>query len=125
MHIVYDLVSINIVLAIVILAIIALQFIIKNFLAVLTKSSYAAFNYRRGIKLYGHFLLSGSIVGAFFFLWWEWQSSECAFGYGLIKYSKFCFEDELNIFPVGFDTLMFCQFTLCLTLLLLSKKIDK
>lgn len=125
MHIVYDLIGLNIILTIVMLILVVMQFVAQNLIAVLSKSTFVPFNFRRISMIYVYFLLSGLIVGTFFFAWWEWQSSECAFGYGLIKYSKFCFEDELNIFPVGFGTLMLCQFTLCLILLLLSKKIDK
>lgn len=125
MHIVYDMFALNIFLTVVILAIVVVQFALRNLIALIIKSRFVPINYRKISVLYGYFLLSGLIVGTFFFLWWEWQSSECAFGYGLIKYSKYCFEDELNIFPVGLGTLMLCQFTLCLILLFLSKKIDK
>jgi len=121
MHIVYDLIGINIVLAIVTLAFVVAQFALRNLIAILTKSSLIPFNYRKIAKLYGWFLISGVTVGALFFFWWEWQSAECGFGYGLVKYSKYCFEEKLNIFPVGLGTLLLCQFTCYAVLLLISK----
>lgn len=122
MHIVYDLIGINIVLTIITLAFIVAQFALRNIIVLLTKSNLAPISYRKIAKSYGYFLISGVTVGAFFFLWWEWQSSECAFGYGLIKYSQFCFENELNIFPVGFGTLLLSQSSLFVILLLFFNK---
>lgn len=122
MHIIYDLLALNIVLAVVILALIPLLFVTKAFIALITKSNGIPINYLTVFKFYCCFLLSGFVVGIFFFVWWEWQSSECGFGYSLIKYSKFCFETELNIFPVGFGTLLLSQLTLFGILLMLFKQ---
>lgn len=123
MHIVYDLIGLNIVLTFLMLVLVALELAMQNVIAIITKLHFVAINYRKISKLYVCFLLSGLLVGAFFFFWWEWQSSECAFGYGLLKYSKYCFEEQLNIFPVGLGTLLISQFSFfAILLLLLNRK---